>query len=204
MSELKEALEQLDYWLFDNYPDLFESLSPGLTKEQIEEECDRLLFDISEDVRDFYLWKNGANSIFYSTYCGEVLVFPFHKAVDLTIDLTGGGYVTDLLESKQINSAFFMFDEFERWLHFVGCRGQNTSPVLILSDDDYIRLTHTSLTSLVLTTLECYEEEVLTFNEFGYIHLNNREDYQLIFAKYNADQDNIREQYGDSIDIYLK
>jgi hypothetical protein len=207
MSELKEALEQLDYWLFDNYPDLFESLSPGLTTEDIQEECESRLIEISEEIRDFYCWKNGANRIFYSTYHGEELaVLPFYKAIDFTIDMTGGGYVTRLLESKQIDidSVFFMFRDFEDWIHFVDCRDRNTSPVLILSDDDHIRLTHTSLTSMVLTTLECYEAEVLTFNNLGYVHVNNMEDYRTIFAKYNANQDDIRKRYGNLIDIYLE
>jgi hypothetical protein len=207
MSEIKEALEKLDYWLFDNYPVLFESLSPGLTTEDIQEECESRLFDISEEIRDFYCWKNGASRIFYSTYHGEELaVLPFYKAVEFTIDMTGGGYVTRLLESKQIDidSVFFMFRDFEDWIHFVDCQDRNTSPILILSDDDYIRLTHTSLTSLVLTTLECYEEEVLIFNELGYPHLNDMEDYRSIFMKYNSDQDGIRKQYGDSIDIYIE
>jgi hypothetical protein len=197
MSELKESLEKLDYWLFDNYPDLFESLSPGLTNEQIEEECEQLSFEISEEVREFYQWKNGANNIFYSPYLGaEVFVFPFHKAVDLTIDLTGGGYVSDVIESKQINSAFFMFSEFERWLHFVDCLDRNVSPVLILTEDSYVGLAHTSLTSMVLTTVECYEKEVLAFNEFGYPHLNNREEYVSILLKHNLEQDILCKHYG--------
>lgn len=204
MANLTEALEKLEYWLWHNYPDICAALPPGITDEQIAEECEHLSFEISEEVRQFYRWRNGASNIFYSTNFGEgIFTYSIHKAVELTIDLTGDGYVCDLIKSHQINDALFMFGDFERWLHFVDCRDRDTSPVLILTDDDYTRLTHTSFTSMTLMTLECYEEKVLTFDEFGRVRLNNMEDYRTIFAKYNANQDDIRKQYGDSIDIYL-
>jgi hypothetical protein len=213
MTDLTKALKELEYWLWLNHPNICSPLLPGLTDKQIDKECERLLSDIPEEVRDFYRWRNGASKIFYSTHHGEELpVLPLGKAVDLTIDVTGGGNITRQLESKQINNAFFMFRGFECWYHFIDCRDRNKSPVLILSDDDHIRLTHTSLLNLVLTTLECYEKEVLIFNKIGYVHLsnntedypsNNIEDYRSIFMKYNADSDDIRKQYGDSIDMYL-
>jgi cell wall assembly regulator SMI1 len=45
MSDLTEALERLDYWLWDYYPNIFKSLPKGLTPEEIEEEAQSLLFD---------------------------------------------------------------------------------------------------------------------------------------------------------------
>lgn len=46
MSELTEALEQLDYWLYDNEPEIFDSLPSGLSSEEIDEQSYSLMFNM--------------------------------------------------------------------------------------------------------------------------------------------------------------
>jgi SMI1 / KNR4 family (SUKH-1) len=205
MSDLQKALEQFDYWLWDYYPDIFESLLPGLTAEQIEEEVESLPFDLSEEVREFYQWKNGCSNLFYSDYIGRITLLPLDESIKLTHELTGGGIFDDLLEQKQIHNAFFMFRSRERWLHFVECRDEETSPILLLSDDLYLRLAFTSLTSMILTAIECYEKEIFGFTEFGDININDQEAYLSIFTKNNSEEEFIRHKYGvDDIPQYYK
>jgi hypothetical protein len=196
MSDLTEALERFDYWLWDYYPNIFKSLPKGLTLEEIEEDAQSLLFDLPKEIQELYQWKNGGPPLFYSHFCPEGLVFySLSKAVQITHELTGSEYVGNFLERKQINNAFFMFRSFERWLHFADCSDDEVSPILLLTDDPHLRISYTSLTSMVLTAVECYEKNILDFTDFG-IELNNLEEYISILKKHNSGDDLVRKQYG--------
>lgn len=52
-----------------------------------------------------------------------------------------------------------MFREFERWIPFAVCDGNESSPILVVTDDNCVRLAYSSVNSMALTTLECYEQE---------------------------------------------
>lgn len=201
MSELKEALEQLDYWLYDNEPEIFDSLPSGLSSEQIDEQSYSLMFDLSTEVRELYQWRNGGRPLFYSIYCPEGLsYFPLDTAVRQTHNT--GGYIDIFLEKKQIEHAFFMFREFERWIHFVDCRQEEYSPIFCMTDDSSLRLAYTNITAMVLTTVECYEKGHLTFNRFGSLQLNDKKEYKNILLKNCVEQDGIYQ--GHSIELPLQ
>ncbi len=61
--------------------------------------------------------------------------------------------------------ALVMFWEFERWIHFAICDGNESSPILVTTDDYYTRLAYSSINSMALTTLEGYEREILTIKD---------------------------------------
>jgi hypothetical protein len=195
MSELKEALEQLDYWLYDNKPEIFDSLPSGLSSEEIDEQSYSLMFDLSTEIRELYQWRNGGGLLFYSIYGSEGLAyFPLNAAVRQTHDT--GAHIDNFLEKKQIENAFFMFREFERWIHFVDCSQEGYSPIFCMTDDSYLRLAYTNITAMVLTSIECYEGGHVTFNRFGGLQLNDEKGYKNILLKNCVEQDSVYQHYS--------
>ncbi|MCU0536412.1 MAG: hypothetical protein MUD14_21195 [Hydrococcus sp. Prado102] len=160
MTVLTETLEQLEYWLWQNYPDLATSLNPGLTFEEIENLVQDLPVQITTEIREFYQWANGCG-LFATPFFHEPLgIMPLEKAIQYSYDESEkvSEIVMQLVELPIPN--LVMFWEFERWIHFAVCDGNESSPILVVTDDYYTRLAYSSLTSMALTTLECYEKEI--------------------------------------------
>lgn len=202
MSELTEALEQLDYWLYDNEPEIFDSLPSGLSSEEIDEQSYTLMFKLPTEVRELYQWRNGCRALFYSIYCGTegLTYFPLDIAVQQTHNTSA--YIDDFLEKKQIHRAFFMFREFERWIHFVDCKEQEYSPAFCMTDDPSLRLAYINITTMVLTAVECYEKGYVAFNHFGGLQLNDEKEYKNILLKNCVEQDDVYQNYR--IDLPLQ
>jgi hypothetical protein len=199
MSDLQEALEQLEYWLWHHYPDEIKLLNPGLTPEQIDEEVKTLPFKISKEVRELYQWRNGGHALFYEWHFNsEGLQFlPLSEAVKLTRQLTSNSWcIGNILREKHIPQAFMISKDWEEWMPFVDCRNEDASPVLLVTDSPHIRLSYISLTSMALTALECYEKEVLSFTRFGGIQLNDEGAYVSILMRNNVGYDAVRQQYA--------
>lgn len=185
MSALTDALEQIEYWLWQNYPDVAASLPPGLTLEEINGITEVLPFKISREIQELYEWHNGSGrfNLFASVYdSNEGLVFSsLEKAVDNSDE---AGHISQKLNLP----GFYMFREFERWVHFLICNNNEKSPMLVVTDDPYIRLGATSLTDMALTTLECCEIGILKINNYetyATFKKNNEEEFIDIFKKNN-------------------
>lgn len=182
MSVLTEALDQLTVWLEQNHPNLAASLRPGLTLEEIDIQFQHLLLPISQEIYELYQWSNGCNLFRTYYYSDEALNFlPLETAIRYNDE---AGYLS---EQRNI-PGFFMFSEFERWLHFAVCDGNQTSPVLVITDDPYTRLAYTSITSMVLTNLECYERgvfQIQSHRTFSSVRLNDEKEFRNIFKNHN-------------------
>jgi SMI1 / KNR4 family (SUKH-1) len=177
-------------------------MAPGLTLEEIEEKTQDLPFQLSGEVKELYQWRNGGASLFFSNYLKSegLYLFSLEKAIEFTRELKTVSIVTEVLEQNQITHALCIFRDFEGWLPFLDCCHEYTSPVLVTTDDQSLRFDYTSLTNMVLTAVECYEREILTFNQFGGIHLDKdikqERAYMSVFKKNNPDYDLVRQQYG--------
>lgn len=172
MSVLSEKLEQLEYWLWQHHPIVAESLPSGLTREEINSQAQCLPFQLSKEIQELYQWHNGCFSLFGSAYLDEGLGFlSLEKAIQYS-HYQEAGHVSQKLNIL----GFHMFGEFERWLHFAVCNEDETSPILLVIDDPYTRLAYASVTSMVLTTLECYERGILIlkiYQTYGHASFNN-------------------------------
>lgn len=199
MSVLTEALEQLTAWINQHHPKLAKSLRPGLTTEEIDNQSQTLPFQLSQEIRELYQWSNGCKIFRTPYYLDEMLNFvPLQKAIQYT-QPSEAGHISDKLKIP----GFFMFSEFERWVHFAVCDGNNTSPVLVVTDDPDTRLAYTSITSMVLLTLECYEKEIFHVGQYGFFVLNQAlaNDFKSCREKYNLmfNQESIRQKYNITI-----
>lgn len=167
MSVLTEALERFEYWLSDNHPDIKSSLNPGLTIEEINDIAKALPFSLSREIKELYQWRNGSRGIFGTLdYSDEGLGFvSLERAIDLTYECE---HITEWVNLP----CFYMFPEYERWVHFAVCDDEETSSILVVTDDPYTRLSYTSITSMVLTTIECYEKEVIMLGDYRRAEFN--------------------------------
>ena len=162
MSVLINALERFEYWLWNNHPKIANSLSSGLTSEEINNMAQSLPFSLSEEIKELYQWSNGCSRglVTLSSYCDEIIGFmPLDKAIETTYDAE---HITEHLNIP----CFYMFPEYERWIHFAVCDEKETSPILVVTDDSCTRFTYSNITSMVLTTIECYEKGIIIFSEY--------------------------------------
>ena len=88
---------------------------------------------------------------------------------------------------------FYMFPEFERWVHFAVCDEEEKSSILVVTDDPCTRFAYASITSMVLTTVECYEKEIVIFGEYGRTKFNDSLTSEFLYR----DSDDINEYMVD-------
>lgn len=186
MSVITEALERFEYWLWQNHPDIAGSLNPGLTIEEINDMAKALPFSLSREIKELYQWRNGSPGIFGTLdYSDEGLGFvSLDRAIILTYECE---HITEWVNLP----CFYMFPEYERWVHFAVCEEEETSPILIVTDDPYTRLSYTSITSMVLTTIECYEKEIIKLGDYRRTEFNHDLTSESLYTE------------SDEIDEYL-
>lgn len=156
MTGLIEALEQLEYWLWQNHPGLASSMVPGLTTEEIDDLLGELPGQVTQEIREFYQWTNGSEIFLTPCHFDEPLrIMPLKTAIQYTSE------PNSFLEQRINIPKLVMFWESERWLHLAICDETEASPILVITDDDFTRLAYSSLTSMVLTNLECYQKEII-------------------------------------------
>lgn len=184
MSVLTEALERFEYWLWKNHPEIADSLPPGLTIEEINDIAKALPFSLSKEIKELYQWRNGSSGIFGTlNYSDEGLGFmSLEKAIDLTYECE---HITEWVNLP----CFYMFPEYERWVHFAVCDEEETSSILVVTDDPCTRLSYTTITSMVLTTLECYEKEVIKLGDYRRAEFNDDLTSELLYTEsYEVDE----------------
>ena len=211
MSVLTEALERFEYWLWNNHPEIASSLPPGLTIEEINNIAQSLPFSLSREIKELYQWSNSSSGglVTLSNYCYEIIGFmPLHRAIEITHDAE---HISEWLNLP----CFYMFPEFERWVHFAVCDEEETSPILVATDDPCTRFAYANITSMVLTTIECYEKEIIRFGKYRTEfneslnvesdeldeYLDAREEFENILNKNNSmfNQEAIRQKYNIEI-----
>lgn len=200
MSALTEALERFEYWLWNNYPDVANSLPPGLAIEEINDITKSLLFPLSREIKELYQWSNGSSGglVTLSNYCDEIIGFmPLDRAIEMTHDAE---HISEWLNLP----CFYMFPEYERWVHFAVCDEEETSPILVVTDDPCSRFAYANITSMVLTTIECYEKEIIRFGKYRTEfdeYVDGREEFENILNQNNSmfNQEAIRQKYNIEI-----
>ncbi|BAY13188.1 hypothetical protein [Calothrix sp. NIES-2098] len=162
MTVLTETLEQLEYWLWQHHPDLAASLNPGLTSQEIDNTIRNLPIQITQEIRELYQWTNGSSLFVTPCHLDEALAL---ISLEKAIQYSYYDNVSEVVRERVKIPNLVMFWEFERWVHFAVCDQREASPILVITDDDYTRLAYSSLTSMVLTTLECYQREIFKIRD---------------------------------------
>ena len=202
MTVLTETLDRLEYWLWQNHPGVAELLQPGLTSEEIDNRFKDIPVQITQEIKELYQWTNGCTT-FFSPWQDETLNWmPLEKAIQYSYYQPHVVSECEPIVEKLEVPTFVMFREFERWVHFAVCDGNESSPILVITDDNYMRLAYSSITSMALTTLECYEQEIIHVDyDRGTLLIPNEslfEEFNFIRKRNNAisNSESIRERYN--------
>lgn len=202
MTVLTETLDRLEYWLWQNHPGVAELLEPGLTSEEIDNQFKDIPVQITQEIKELYQWTNGC-MLFFSLWQGEALGWmPLEKAIQYSYYQPYVASELEFIVEKIKVPTFVMFSEFERWIYFALCDGNESSPILVTTDDNYIRLAYSSITSMALTTLECYEQEIIHVDyALGILFISNEslfEEFNFIRKRNNTlfNSESIRERYN--------
>jgi hypothetical protein len=200
---ITDALDELESWLWHHYPDTFlRSYQPGLTDEEIDVAFNKISLVPSLEIREMYKWYNGTNNLFDSPCFQLDWGIPFMSiegAVENTIEY-------DWL-AKQINiNSFCPFPEMECAMHFFACGDEHISPVLAIDEDFSTRITWTSITSMITTHLEAYQQGILSLERYHgddktrlavRRSMNFDREFQVICDRHNSELEivNISEKY---------
>ncbi|MEG4306258.1 hypothetical protein [Microcoleus sp. D3_18a_C4] len=183
MSILTQTLEKIVNWLQVNDPESISGLRPGLTDPEIEKLTHALPLALPWEVSEIYRYCNGMIALTPS------LVL---ESLEAAIENTR---YADWMRGNTIpNSSPIMplFHGDGKDFYYVICDRENDSPVWCLFVGEKPRMYAASLTSLILTTWECYEMGayyIYFYREYGYSYIEeDLEKFEEIFQNYNPDQ----------------
>lgn len=203
MTVLTETLDRLEYWLWQNHPGVAELLKPGLTSEEIDNQVQDLPIQLTQEIKQLYQWTNGCD-LFFTPWQNEALSWmPLDKAIQYSYEQP---YVASEFVMEKINIPnLVMFPEFEELVHFAVCDGDESSPILTMDECFCAGFAYSSITSMALTTLECYERKIIEIDyALGTISLDAslRNEFTSICKQNNAafNLDSIRERYNIKIE----
>ncbi len=201
MSELTDALELLDYWLSKNHPQVFDRLPLGLEKEEIDKFAQELNFELPQEVKELYEWRNGCRPLFWSAYTVEPVYLPIDRAIRLDVkeDYSRTRFIENyLLKDKKMSYSFSLFDDDEMGCRFVDCESDNHTPILYVDGEDCYSVIclFSSITSIVLTTLESYQQEIIHFGQYGMPTVNDEDEdeYKKVWLKHNLNLETFLKQ----------
>ncbi|MCC3415947.1 MAG: hypothetical protein JGK24_32310 [Microcoleus sp. PH2017_29_MFU_D_A] len=203
MSILTPTLKKIVNWLQVNDPESIAELRSGLTDQEIKKITQNLplLFhttnlteqEIEQSLPLILPWEVG--EIYH--YCnGEIALTPslFLEPLEKAIENTCYG---EWMRGNKISSSSHILPLFHgdgKNFYYVICDSANKSPVWCVYVGEAPRMYAASLTSLILSTWECYETGAYYMyfdEESGYSYVeddDNSEKAEKIFQKYNPEQ----------------
>ncbi|MEH1906148.1 MAG: HEAT repeat domain-containing protein [Nostoc sp.] len=188
MSDIKDALDRINYWFQENHPVKIASLASGLSPLEIDSVLSTLSFKVSQEVREIYEWSNG-----YPKYdCADDWIFYYmfllslesavqeaqawveeHEEIALMYKYAGKPVLPVYMSDIEFLAVVAMDEE------------QTTSPVIHISEIAEISLQYTNLTAMMLTLAESYETGGLFIDRKGYIEKDEKK-YAAAYRKYNS------------------
>lgn len=204
MSILTQSLEKIVNWLRVNDPESVSGLRPGLSDPEIEkltqnlplllpnpgvseEEIEKLTQPLSLilpwEVREIYHYCNGTVELTPS-----LVLEPLEVAI-------GNTRYADWMRGEKIPSSSHilpLFHGYGKDFYYVICDSENDSPIWCVFAGEQPVMYAASLTSLILTSWECYETGayyIYLDEESGYSYVEEHlEKVENIFQKYNPEQ----------------
>lgn len=190
MSILTDSLNRIQVWLRNNYPAVAESVTPGLASEEIQEIIQTLPFSLPEEICELYQWSRGHTeenrrnyTHIFDPYEGMALC-SLERAIEIYPSFE------DEFEEcarKYIGKPLFPIFEFDgSYLCVVGDWEEDAkTPIIFVSEINEIHNKYTSLTSMILTIAECFENGGISFKENGH-RIWNEEIFSSFYLKNNS------------------
>lgn len=180
MSALTEALNRIFNWLQQHNPKAISYLKPGLTYAEIEELTKNFSVLLPQEVYELYQWRNGSNSDAITFIFDNMELLPLQKALKL--------YKVTRQSKPDLFPLFF--SEAELKYSEIVLQGNFDNYPITFSDAkeyDLVELGYTSLTSMILTIAECYENGAydLIYDEKLNDFIRNSQKINEVYHKYN-------------------
>ncbi|MEH2001457.1 MAG: SMI1/KNR4 family protein [Nostoc sp.] len=166
MSELTDELQYILNWLKSTNHDFFDSYNPGLTRQQIDDITKDLPFRLSEEVYEFYQWRNGTADLGYNNgYLPLYFLFPEQLRADVICSfcsLQDSVYIYKSIgEATNYDDAYWKQKWFpiaayenKRMLYVVG--DLDPSPVYLWDSGSLERI-YKNLIGMISVIAECCE-----------------------------------------------
>lgn len=189
MSPLTDALNRIQAWLQSNYPVVADSITPGLSLEEIQEITQVLPFSLPDDVYELYQWSRGHAPETQTIYTHMFEPYEGMALCSLETAIEILPIFEDEFEEcavKYIGKPLFpIFQTDASYLCVVGeSDNKESSPIIFVSEINETRNRYTSLTSMMLTLADCFEAGAVSFNEKGYSNWYG-EKFASIYLKHN-------------------
>lgn len=180
MSALTEALNRIFNWLQQHNPKAISYLKPGLTYAEIEDLAEKFSVLLPQEVYELYQWRNGSSS--------DKLTFIFDKMELLPLKKALNFYKV----TRQSEPYFFplFFSEVDLKYCEIVLQENFGNYSIIFSDAkeyDLVEPGYTSLTSMMLTIAECYENDAydLIYDDGLNDFIRNSQKINEVYHKYN-------------------
>ncbi|MBV6624042.1 MAG: SMI1/KNR4 family protein [Rivularia sp. (in: Bacteria)] len=190
MSQLTDSLNQIKTWLEENCPQAAESITPGLSLEEIESKIENLPFSLPEEFYELYQWSRGnylSNPTIYKDIFGADDAMGLNT---LEYAMEVFPYFEDEFEECAANyigkPLFPIFGTDKTFLCIVGdWQDKTPSPIVYVSELRETEHRYVSLPSMMQTAAESIEANALNFNTKTYNNWNE-DKYAEIYLKYNS------------------
>ena len=181
MSRLTEALDRIGNYLQQHAPEVFATLQPGLSYEEIEKIVKDLPFRLPPEVYELYQWRNGTDYSFYSHMVFKAdydyWLLPLQNVVEYNMYVSRSTYIS-----------VYLFDNIMDQIGYILIDKKLNTSRVIFGDYkyEYICYQYTSLTNMMLTIAECYETGAYKKEGLRYLSQPDLETSK-IWWKYNYD-----------------
>lgn len=187
---LTDTLNRIKVWLQSDYPVVCESITPGLSLEEIQAITRTIPFTLPREVYELYQWSRGHNQETQTMYTcifdpyESMALCSLKAAVELRpifedeIDECAIKYAgKSLLPVFQTDAEnFCVVGEWDN---------KDSSPIIFVSKIGDIVNRYTSLTNMMLTLAECFETSAVSFDEEGYSDWDLKK-FSSAYLKYNS------------------
>ncbi|MBN3898905.1 MAG: hypothetical protein HWQ41_27630 [Nostoc sp. NOS(2021)] len=179
MSPLTEALDRIFNWLQQNNPEAISYLQPGLTYTEIQEMANKFSVFLPKEVYELYQWRNG---------CSNRLTFIFDSFEFLTLEKALRFYQVGSQSEPSLFPLFFS-EAYLKYCQIVLQENFENHSIIFSDAKEYdlVKPGYTSLTSMMLTIAECYENGAydLVYDDELNDFIRNTQKINEIYCKYN-------------------
>jgi len=194
VSRILDTILKLESYLARERPELLDALLPGLTTSQIDEIVSNFPFRLPLEIYELYQWRNGIDvEGSYNPLVKFLPESPFFlnlefciKEYDRLMSVKDSG--GDAFDDEALNPKWFPLISFDQtyFLTIGNSLQQSTSEIIYIWADEWeASPCYESLTSMLLTVIECSEAGVYYFDGKGTMQSKYPTKEDKIYRKYN-------------------
>ncbi len=188
MSQLTDSLNQIKTWLENNCPLAAETITPGLSLEEIQSKIETLPFSLPNEFYELYQWSRGNSTQTIFTNIFDVNDGMALNSLEYAMEVFPN-FVDEEFEECAVNyigKALFPIFGSDATFHCIVGDWQDEAPSPILYVSDIIETNHSyvSLTSMMLTAAESLQANAIDFNKK--YNKWDEQKYANIYLKHNS------------------